>query len=762
MIGSEGQERELLRPLVNQWLEKIAVSRKSVHRETFNNVADQCRQFFSGAPGFMWDDKYKKQFMGGGIAAPKFKVTLNKAFELVAIFGPYLFWQYPHRHVQSFEPVELTPELFGDPNDEYVQQVFGQIMAEEAADRARGRVRNSLMERYLNYSQREQPGGLACHAELAITEALITGRGCLWVQGVDFAGSGRQLTGCFFDSVDNLHVDPDCTDPTLRSAKWIAREHWTATWELERMMGLPRGSIKKAQGETHNSVAVNNGDDSHNERANGRTNDMVRWFEVWSKNGVGSRMRFSGDSLDFRMNNELHEAFDKVVGDYAYLCVTEGVPWPLNLPGPRLAEMSNEEIADRLEWRAANYGPKFPTYTDERWPVACLDFYKNPQSAWPIAPLSPGLGELTVMNILASAIAEQGYENRKLIIAYLEEHAKTVKAAITSNESPCLVPIGSTAQQRVDDIIQYLKRPEMNTDILKAFDYLAVQFDKRTGLSEFMYAMNAGGVASRTARDVAAKEEKASIRPEKMSNDVGAWMTEASRLEKFLAGWTVTGEDVRPLLGRFGARLWDDLIANEDPELIVREMTATVEASDIRKPNKERLAANVQQMLQSVMPVYQQYAADTGDTRPLNEFLNTFGEAIEQDVSGWALGEWRPEPSEEQQQAAQMEMAKQEAEVQKRQLEVEIKSLDMQRSIAEAQREAQQGNFDAAGKQLEFLFSTAKHEQDMGHDDERFDQELTQDRVKFLQELGQRRIEGAAKVDQMRRESLAKNNGSAA
>src|SRR5690606_34442582 len=104
------------------------------------------------------------------------------------------------------------------------------------------------------------------------------------------------------------------------------------------------------------------------------------------------------------------------------------------------------------------------------------------------------------------------------------------------------------------------------------------------------------------------------------------------------------GRDLVPLLGRYGAHFWDQLIAGDDPEVFVREMQATVEANECRKPNRERVLANLQEMLQFMLPVLQQYAMATGDTRPLNEFFAKLGQSMEQDVTGWTLGPWQPAP----------------------------------------------------------------------------------------------------------------------
>jgi hypothetical protein len=457
-----------------------------------------------------------------------------------------------------------------------------------------------------------------------------------------------------------------------------------------------------------------------------------------------------------------------------YLCVCPQIPWPLNCPSSILRNgASDEELRDRFQWRASNYGEPFPCHMDNRWPVALLDFYRDSNSCWPIAPLAPALGELTAMNILLCSFVDQAYENRKTILAHMGSQAKEIKKALASGDNPALLEINEAAGQTLDKIINFLQRPEMNNDLLDAINFLSEKFDKRTGLTEIMYAMNVGGAASRTARDVAAKEEKASIRPQKMSNDVAHFLTESADLEKFLAGWTVEGKDIVELLGRYGAYFWDELIVAENPEVFVREMRATVEASDVRKPNKERLQQNLQGMLQYMVPMLQGYATDTGDSKPINAFIAALGESMEQDMGDWELGPWRAQPSEEEQQAQQQQMQAQQQQMQLEQakLKVEIlaKQIEAQKSAAELEQqqletqiESQTGGTDIVKRQLELIFDRTEHEQEIEQDEEVHEQEMVQSRQSFIQQLLQTRAENAVKIEGMQMANRAKqSNGSA-
>lgn len=754
---SLGEPREILRPIVNQWLRMIDEGKDA--KRPFTTIARQCTAFFRKASGFMWKGQFKQDFLPT-VSPPKFMVTINKAFELVALFGPYLFWKYPQVKIKPYDPVELDQAIFAS------EEEFQAYQQEEARENGVRRTRCALMQHYLNYSQKEQPGGgLARHAEMAITEALVKGRSCLWAYAYQPPASERWLTGRKFYSVDNLIIDPDAQDPLLRDAKWIALEHWDTHQDVERKFKLRRGSLKRAAiAESAGHAGAYVSDAANADRRQGKSHDMVRWYEIWSKGGVASRMNAADNAIPTALDGRLHDAFDEIVGDYAYLCVAENIPYPLNCPSNKLRDpvtneaiASDEEVHAMFAWRSVDYGPEFPCHADDRWPVTVLDFYRDPDCAWPIAPLAPALGELITLNVLISAFVDQAYENRKNIIAYLESEAEQLEKAINSTDNPAFVKLKGVQMKSVSDLIQYLKRPEMNNDLIAAIQYVSELFDKRTGLTEFLYAVTR--TQSRSARDVAAKEEKASIRPEKMSQDVAAWLTESAELEKFLAGWTVVGKYIEPLMGRWGAKFWDELIANDDPEIVVREMRATIEANDVRKPNRDRLLANIQDMLQFFLPLAQQYARDTGDTEPINKFLSAIDDALEDKIAP-QFGPWRPQPDPEaqqqQQQLAQLEQAKLQAEAAIKQTEAQLKQLDVQKAQMELQGEGQDLQQQQIRSQLEMQLQQMRGELDLNQQEAKNRLDLTTEQRKHVQQMLFSEDEHELKMVQLQREGDVK------
>ena len=67
-------ESQFLLPIVSGWRGKLRAAKDS--KGWFNDVANQCQQFFSGKTGFMWNEKFRKTYMSGSLA-PKFKITIH-------------------------------------------------------------------------------------------------------------------------------------------------------------------------------------------------------------------------------------------------------------------------------------------------------------------------------------------------------------------------------------------------------------------------------------------------------------------------------------------------------------------------------------------------------------------------------------------------------------------------------------------------------------------------------------------------------------
>lgn len=725
--------------VVDLWTRRFAAARES--KRAFSDIAEVCWSFYRKSAKFMWEDEFLTKWVGKLESRPLFEVTMNKAWEFVAIYGPYLIWDYPHRRVKPYEMMELDPAQF--EGDEELSYLLHELGPGESIRHSRARSRCVVMERYLNYSQREQQPGLKDESLMAVVEAMVKGRGVLAARTYTNPGSDRILTGLFWESVDDLLIDPDCTDPFLRTAKWVGLRRQSTSDELEDMWRLPRGTLENSgDAENVESMVSRRSALDRVNRVQGRTNNLTIWYEVWSKCGIGDRK----NRTDYV--NEVED----IVGDYCYLAIAPGVPWPLNCPPEAFDGVDDEDFADEMR---EMYGWPFPFYQDGQWPIALLDFALDSDSPWPVAPLSASLGHLIAMNVLLSCVTETAYEGRKQIIVTLERFAKEVKHALSQSSSPAVVSIKTDMEDQLDRFVTFLNRPAMNKDPLIALEYVTREFEKSSGLVEFMYGSEQK--VERSARSIAAKEEKTGIRPEKMARDVAAWQTKAATLEAFLAAIEIEGMDVEPLIP---APLWDFLIASQDPEQVFREMECLVEATDVRRPNRERDLTNLQTLSQQATQVFLQFAQQHGDWEPLNNFLAATFKSMEQPFSGMRMAPGEPDPLVQEQQQLEMQKLQMEgrkiaAEIEGSRIDAEAKArgaetkdIESRLRLAESQQEME---LDAAAKTQGLLFDRAEHE--LG---------LLQSREKFLQESEQREEEGWQKLRLMRAQAAAKpkSNGS--
>lgn len=592
-------------------------------KQEFQDVADQCMSFFCGGADFMWKSDYMQKYMGGSLYS-RFRININKAFELVALFGPTLYWRNPTRMVNPRQKLTLPPEAFTLSGDPMAMLLMQQAAMDKEMSDAQQEMRSILLQQWLNYTPGEMPGGgLANHASSAITEALVKGRGCLWTKPYVMPGSERVLTGCFYDSVDNLLIDPDAS--SLADAKWIIQQVTQPIWEAERVHQLPPGSLRSAlvrDFEDGRGTGINRINAGVKHHIEGKSFEQIVYYRMWSKAGCGARL--SG------MHDQIADSIDEIVGDYSYQVFSRGVPWLLNAHPDKLRFAEREDIAKMFRWPV-------PYWRDNDWPVCLLDFYPKPGTPWPIAPLAAGLGELTYINILISSLADHIYKASRMFMVTPKSLSEQVENLMKSGKDFHPLPIAEGTGRSIKDIVDFLQPPNLQTDVWRILEALMQRFDQATGMSEILYGMNPGGKQIRTAEDAALRGEMTSRRPEFMATKVEDWMTKSAAHELICTRFFIEPQDTAGILGGAEQYLWQTLINEQDPEIIFREIQAKVMANSTRRPDKQREVANINQTMQVLPQVFQQYAAVTGDFGPLNTYIQGWGEAIDFDTEGMMM-----------------------------------------------------------------------------------------------------------------------------
>ncbi len=90
---------DFFRPFVNAWIGKLETAYRSEARTHWREVANECKIFYARSCASLWNSRYAARFLNNVIERPRFPISINKAFELVAVVGPNILWQVPYRKV---------------------------------------------------------------------------------------------------------------------------------------------------------------------------------------------------------------------------------------------------------------------------------------------------------------------------------------------------------------------------------------------------------------------------------------------------------------------------------------------------------------------------------------------------------------------------------------------------------------------------------------------------------------------------------------
>lgn len=621
-----------LRPVCSCWMEKIHKAFEWKKKD-FGDDAEEAMQFFNGPYDFMYGILGKgRDFTGDDeLPPPSFRMTCNKVAELVQLFGPALYHRNPVRKVNPRKCPDLPPELldavFGISVDPFAQQMMMQLQQTQNREKAIDIARATLLQAYLNYTP--EALDLKTESRWAIDEAIIKGMGCLWTELYRPAGSDMTMVGTFYDSVDNLLMDPDAD--SMHEVQWIARRCVKPYWECEKEFGLPDGSLKdKAtlEGLNQQASVYSLGTVGDYRRKQGHTNDLIVFWKVYSKMGFGGRLTGIAENLK--------KPFE-VYGNNCFLAICEAVPYPLNIPPPLdalaldedpLVRMGAEkEISQRLRWPT-------PWWADDAWPMTDISFHPIPKKIWPMSHVKPGLGELKFLNWAYSFMAGKIRIASRDFIAVLKSASEDLKEKIKHGPDYTVIEV-EQLHGDIDKVVKFLQHPGFNPEIYHVLKEVSDSFERRTGLTELMYGMS--GKQMRSAQEATMKGDQASIRPEDMASRVEDAMSEIARKEALACRWHLTSKDVQPVLGTVGARWWDLFVVPSDPAEILHQLEYRIEAGSAKKPNKALEKENMQSAMQTLFPSLWGYAQATGNVGPLNNLIKAWAHSIDLDPTGFMI-----------------------------------------------------------------------------------------------------------------------------
>jgi hypothetical protein len=628
-------ESSPLRQLVRTWTKKFEAAIK--YKKPFADDAKEAAMFYDGDHNWMWKDSYARGEKGynSSVAPPAFRMQVNKVFELIEIFGAVIYHRNPVRTVTLYKQPDLPPDAYGLPADMAMltpeqTQLMGVAQADAQARTSRD-VARQLLESYLNYTPNELD--LKRQAKKFVNEGLMKGMGVLWPELIEIEASAAEpirMVGSFYDSVDNLLIDPDfdnmddmlwCARRCIRPLEEVAVEYQIPEEDLARH--LDGNTEIKADNEPRNT-----------KKKSGQTQRLVTYYKVWSKCGAGDRFKDAP--------KESRGVFDSL-GKYCYLVICEGVDYPLNLPPAVMQEEPDPQTGIPQSVMLGMAWP-VPYYLDPGgWPFVPLAFHPKPGYAWPISHIKPAVAELRMLNWGMSFLASRIATSCETIIAVQKAADQEFKDQLLapSEGGFKIIELAELLGRRVEDVISTFQLPQVTKDLWDILTAVADQFAQRTGLTELAYGYTRNQF--RSAAEATIKQENVSVRPDNMANDLEDAMSTLARREALAARWLLEPKDVAPVLGPMGAIAWEQHVAKRDLVSLTRDFLFRVEAGSARKPNK---ASRVEQMtlaIQTLGPILAPLASG-GVVGPFNALMRDWAMSLDIDATPYLIPAPPPPP----------------------------------------------------------------------------------------------------------------------
>lgn len=628
-------ESNPLRQLVRTWTKKFEAAIK--YKKPFADDAKEAAMFFDSDHNFMWKDSYSRGEKGfnSSIAAPSFRMQVNRTFELVDIYGSVIYHRNPVRTVTLSKQPDLPPQAYGLPDDPMMMtpedQQLMQMAQADADSRVSREAARILLESYLNFIPNELD--LKRQARKFVREALLKGMGVMWTELVTLEGTAGEpirMVGSFYDSVDNLLIDPDYDN--MDDMQWCARRCIRPLEEVAEQYGIPESDLEKHLDAATEIKADN--EPRSSKRKSGQTQRLVTYYKVWSKCGLGDRFKDAP--------KESRGVFD-AVGKFCYLVICEGVDYPLNLPPTLMQEEVDPEVGLPSSITARTAWP-VPYYLDPGgWPFVALAFHPKPGYAWPISLIKPAIGELRLLNWGMSFLASRIATSCETMIAVQKAADQELKDQLLapSEGGFKVIELAEVLGRRIEDVISVFQFPQVTKDLWEILNATAEQFAQRTGLTELVMGYTRSQF--RSAAEATIKQENVSVRPDNLANELEDSMSTLARREALAARWLLEPADVAPVLGPMGAVAWERHVAKREIDSLTRDFLFRVEAGSARKPNKASRVEQMTMAVQTLGPILAPLAGG-GVVEPFNALMSDWASSLDLDATPYLIPPPPPPP----------------------------------------------------------------------------------------------------------------------
>ena len=655
---------EALAQVNKLWLDKLRLAEKR-KLDDFDAYADQIWGLYHGPKGRLSVDG-DGVVTGWGLPEDCPSINVNKPFQLRAVFLPYMHHKNPVR--TSFDdrkPViapdlilqRLGPQFIQDAEMRYYESVTGvsrtmpgfpqgvmqavqtgmiqpfdpYSLVVNPQDEANKEIGKLLLGGYLNYTPNEL--NLKGESYEALTDGLLPGRGVLWTEALPTVRG--PMIGSFHVPIRDFFVDPDHCKP--REWQYVFRKKRMPKWQVSEMTGIPVDRLKAdgitSQGTASANVRYGSAEDEHLTRSQ----DLITYYEVWSRCGIGHHLVTRNDELD---------ALGAKAGQCVKLLISEAFEYPLNMnpdlmqvDDPALAEQAMQQILADIQWPLAYYrDPAWP------WPFAILDFHTMTGSPWPYAHMRGVLDKMLMLNWIYSHVAESvrmSSGGRWLLNSQLDPD---VKERLKSGLRELWVELNLKPEQRMQDQAHFIQAPELNKDLWQVAVMMEKSIEDETGMTPLLL----GGAPDhqwRSSAEAQIKERASESRPASMADTYDDFQSRAARNEAIAARsllgpesisvWLgeqqveqpadAMGQPQEPLPGMM-TQMWMETVYNPDVDAVMAETDYRIESGSMRKPNFTEMQSALTEMAQNFFPYFQQQAA-MGDSRNMQTIMDAYSKA---------------------------------------------------------------------------------------------------------------------------------------
>ena len=609
-----------LREITELWRKRISEAREA-KKEQFDSDADVLWNFLTRS----YEDLYipsattvTEDTTTIGVYAtsgPYYKPRINKCQEFVDLYLPYVLARNPQRRVSLRRPqfneevLRMASQATMMPYSQHDKSV--RVVLETAAQ---------LLEWWIQYCAEEYY--ILREARLAVTEALVKGRGVLW-HGLISTASGL-MPASFYESVDNIFIDPQAI--TIRDAGYIIRKRRMASWLAAGILGISEEKLVNMAG------IKDIGTDSTPKSG---SSDIVEYYEVYSRIGIGASTTELDDSL-----REWRDALD-ALGPHVYLAIPSSGDFPLNIDPDKITTAT--ELSMAVQWPVATYGDII-----NPWPATFLDFYPNTTNPWARSPLKPGIPMQVFLDHLYGYIFSQAKRScRSIVVVPDHVDKRFIEALAEEDKDFNVVPISNQQIQDIaNELYHIIQFPVVGRDLWELVQLAEVQFAKAVGLDDVLYGATPQKQI-RSATEASLRYSQASNRAQAMADTVETWMSHIAgkdgllsrlyvpfnQMAKFVFEPVLEGPDGQPIPGGPLTQIWATTVTAESPFSAGADFWFTVESGSGIRKDKQQQAQSAQFIAQTLLPVAMQVASASGDFSMFNRVLENLSNAMEMDLS---------------------------------------------------------------------------------------------------------------------------------